>query len=107
MTLQAISPRNLGIMFVLTILLLVATEPALALNVEKVGKGLVGNERAKMRYIREYMFYFGIFFLVLGALVTAFRKRKFALQKRSDTHAAMGPFVMVVGALMTLPYLIY
>ena len=94
-------------MFGLIVLLLIATEPALALNVEKVGKGLVGNERVKMRYIRQYMFYFGIFFLTLGAITTAFRKHKFALQKRSDTHAAMGPFVMVIGVLMMLPKFFY
>lgn len=107
MTLPAISGRNLTFMLTLIVLLLIATEPALALNVEKVGKGLVGNERVKMRWIREYMFYFGIFFLALGALVTGFRKRKFALQKRSDTHAAMGPVVMVFGLLMMLPRFFY
>ena len=107
MTIPAISGRNLAYMLGLMILLLIATEPALALNVEKIGQGLVGNERVKMRKVREYVFYGGIFFVVLGAITTAFRKHKFALQKRSDTHAAMGPFVMVVGVLMMLPHLIF
>jgi len=107
MTLSAISGRSLTIMFTLIILLLITTEPALAQKFEKIGAGLVGDQRAKMRMVREYMFYFGIFFIILGAITTAFRKHKFALQKRSDTHAAMGPFVMVVGALLTLPHLFF
>ena len=107
MTAPAISGRNLAIMLTLSILLLLVTDPAFALNVEKIGKGLVGNERLKMQRLREYVFYFGIFFIVLGTIVTVFRKHKFALQKRSDTHAAMGPFIMVIGGLMTLPWLIY
>jgi uncharacterized membrane protein len=107
MTLSAISGRNLAIMLALTILLLFVTEPALALNVEKVGKGLVGNERLKLRWLREYMFYFGIFFVVLGGITTAFRKHKFALQKRSDTHPAMGPFIIVIGVLFMLPRFFY
>jgi hypothetical protein len=107
MTIPAISGRNLALMFGLMVLLLIATEPALALNVEKIGQGLVGNERLKMRKVREYMFYSGIFFVVLGAITTIFRKHKFALQKRSDTHAAMGPFVIVIGVLMMLPHFFY
>ena len=107
MTIPAISTRNLTLMLVLSVLLLILTEPALALNVEKIGKGLVGNERVKMQKVREYMFYFGIFFVILGGITTAFRKHKFALQKRSDTHKAMGPFVMVIGVLMMLPHLFF
>ncbi len=107
MTIPVISGRNLAIMFGLIVLLLIATEPALALNVEKVGKGLVGDRRIKLKWIREYMFYFGIFFTVLGIIVTVFRKHKFALQKRSDTHAAMGPFIAVVGVLLCLPRFFY
>jgi uncharacterized membrane protein len=107
MTIPAIPTRSLAIMFGLMIVLLIVTEPALALNVEKVGKGLVGDQRMKLKWIREYLFYFGIFFVVLGTVVTIFRKHKFALQKRSDTHAAMGPFVIVIGVLMTLPRFFY
>jgi len=107
MTIPAISGRTLALMFGLIIFLFIATEPVLALNVEKIGKGLVGNERVKMQKVREYLFYFGIFFLVLGAITTAFRKHKFALQKRSDTHAAMGPFVMVIGVLLMLPHFFF
>lgn len=91
----------------LWIMLMALFEPALALNVEKVGQGLVGDQRVKMRWIREYMMYFGILFIVLGAITTIFRKNKFALQKRSDTHAAMGPFILVIGVLLTLPRFIY
>lgn len=84
------------------LLLLLLTEPALALNIEKIGKGVAGNDRVKMAKLKQYVGYFGIFFTSLGILVTAFRKHKFALQKRSDTHAAMGPFVIVVGVVMLL-----
>ena len=107
MTIPAISGRSLAIMSTFIILLFVATEPALAQKFEKIGAGVVGDQRAKMRMVREYMFYFGIFFIILGAITTAFRKHKFALQKRSDTHAAMGPFVMVVGVLLLLPHLFF
>ena len=102
MTTAILSPRNFFLMTFFIALLILMTEPALALNVEKIGKGVVGNERVKMAKLKEYVGYFGIFFTVLGIVVTAFRKHKFALQKRSDTHAAMGPFVIFIGVVMLL-----
>ena len=102
MTTPILSPRNFFFMTSLMFLLLVMTEPALALNIEKIGKGVAGNDRVKMAKLKEYVGYFGIFFTTLGIAVTAFRKHKFALQKRSDTHAAAGPFVIVIGVVMLL-----
>lgn len=102
MTTSILSPRNFFLMTFFILLLMVITEPALALNVEKIGKGVVGNDRVKMAKLKQYTGYAGIFFTTLGILVTVFRKHKFALQKRSDTHAAMGPFVIVIGVIMLL-----
>ncbi len=75
-------------------------EAAFALNIEKIGQGVVGDNRRKMAVLKDIVFYSGIFFTVLGALVIIFRKRKFTLQKRNDTSNAAGPFLMVIGCLM-------
>ena len=100
MTTPMLSTRNFFISSALVLILLVLTEPAMALNVEKIGQGLVGDKRLKMAKLKEYVGYFGIFFIVLGIVVTAFRKHKFALQKRHDTNAAAGPFLIVFGAIL-------
>jgi hypothetical protein len=83
-----------------TILFMLISEPALALNVEKIGKGVVGDSRMKASHLKEFVFYVGIFFIVLGSIVTLYRKKKFNLQKRSDTSNAAGPFLIVFGLLM-------
>jgi uncharacterized membrane protein len=86
----------------LSALLLLVSDPALALNVEKIGKSLAGSDRQKMILLKDIAFYTGAFFAVLGAIVTVFRKRKFALQKRSDTSNAVGPFLFVFGCIIML-----
>lgn len=72
----------------------------MALNIEKIGKGVQGDNREKMRILREIVFYTGVFFTVLGSLILLFRKHKFKLQKRNDTSNAAGPFLIVVGLIM-------
>lgn len=102
MTKPLLTTSNFLLMAFLMLLLLILTEPALALNVEKIGKGVVGDQRVKMSKIKAYMTYFGGFFIILGIITTVFRKHKFALQKRSDTHAAMGPFVIFIGIVLVV-----
>ena len=85
-----------------SLLVLFFTDPAFALNVEKIGKGVVGSNREKMQLLSDISFYTGLFFVILGAIVIAFMKKKFALQKRSDTSNAMGPFLMGLGVVFML-----
>lgn len=75
-------------------------EPVMALNVEKIGRGVAGNDREKMIMLKNIAFYAGLFFAVLGAIVTVFMKSSFALQKRYETHPAMGPFLIVFGLIL-------
>ncbi len=101
-TMASIQPRNLFYTFALSLLLLFISDPVFALNVEKIGKGVAGNDREKMKMLKDIVFYTGVFFAILGAIVTAFMKKKFALQKRSDTNNAVGPFLLIFGLLLML-----
>jgi len=91
---------NILFIFSVSLLVLFISEPAYALNVEKIGKNLAGNEREKMRVIKEIFFYAGVFFTVLGITVLLFVKNKYALLKRNDTSNAAGPFLIIIGLLM-------
>ena len=102
LTMLSIQTRNLFYIFTLSLLLLFVSDPVFALNVEKIGKGVAGNDREKMKMLKDIVFYTGVFFNVLGAIVTAFTKNKFALQKRSDTNNAVGPFLLIFGLLLML-----
>ena len=86
----------------LCIIFLLVSDPVFALNVEKIGKGVVGNNREKMQMLGNIFLFTGGFFFVLGGVVIAFMKKKFALQKRSDTSNATGPFLMVFGVIFML-----
>lgn len=107
MQFPAISSRHFLLLSILVLALFIISEPALANRLTNIGSGLTGDHRVKMRFIKQYAFYFGILFMVLGAVTVIFRKRKFALQKRNDTNPAMGPFIMVVGGLLMIPYLFF
>ena len=97
-----INTRHLSFLLLLSLLLFLLSDPVLALNVEKIGKGLVGSDREKMLLLKNIAFYSGVFFVVLGGIVTVFMKKKFALQKRSDTNDAIGPFLLVFGCILML-----
>ena len=88
--------------FLAGLALIFVADSAFALNVEKIGKGVVGSNREKMKLLSNISLYTGLFFVVLGAIVTAFQKKKFALQKRSDTSNAMGPFLIGLGVVFML-----
>jgi len=92
----------LSSLFVLAVILFMFPASAMALDVEKIGKGVVGDQREKMLVLKEIVFYFGVFFTALGTLVTLYRKKKFDLQKRNDTSNAAGPFLIVLGCIMML-----
>jgi len=94
--------KNLLIVCLVGIVFFLVADPAFALNVEKIGKGVVGNNREKMQMLGNIFLFTGGFFFVLGVIVIAFMKNKFALQKRSDTSNAMGPFLMVFGVIFML-----
>ena len=99
-SIQSILTKSLIVLSLAIVFFLLTTEPSMALNIEKIGKGVTGDHRKKMMVIKEIVFYAGIFFTVLGAIVYIYRKKKFDLQKRSDTSEAAGPFLMVVGLMM-------
>lgn len=92
-------------LILLSILLLafLMVEPAFALNVEKIGKSLSGDDRAKMRVIKTISFYAGIFLIVLAGIVLALWKYKWAIQKRYDTSKGAAVFLVIVGILLMLP----
>ena len=102
MSISILKPKNLLYLAGISLLLILCSEPALALNVEKIGKGLVGSDRDKMIMLKNVAFYAGLFFVILGSVIFAFKKKKFSLQKRSDTNDATGPFLIVFGCILML-----
>ena len=82
--------------FIIFLFCLFYLEPAFAHNVEGISKGLVGDDREKMRLLKMVSFYAGIFFCVLAVGITLFHKKL-----RVSVKA--GPIMLVVGILFLIP----
>jgi len=99
---MVISTQNLNkilISLVSIITLMILMEPAFALNVERIGKGVSGDTRKKMKILGEIVYYAGIFFSVLGATIFAFRNN-YWLTKRYDVSKNSGPIMLVIGLIL-------
>ena len=80
-------------------------EPAFALNVEKIGKGVSGNTRRKMQTMREIVYYMGMFFSVLGVITYVFR-HIYSIIKRSDINKNAGLYMLAFGLILMATKLI-
>ena len=99
---MTISSENLNKIFIsliLLIFLMLLIEPAFALNVGAISKGVSGNDRAKMKALKDIVFYMGVFFSVLGIIIFIFRN-SFSLSKRYDISPAAGPVMLVFGLIL-------